>query len=277
MPDYREVNKALWNERARPHAASVGYDLASFATDPTYLSGSVRFDLPLLGNIAGVRGVHLQCHIGSDTVSLARLGASMTGVDFSVESLAQARLLAARAGASVEFVESEVYDAPEVLGRGEFDFVYTGLGALCWLPDIKRWAATVAALLRPGGRLFIREAHPVLWALDDGRADDLLALEYAYFELTEAQVFDNPGSYVETDVTFTHTITHEWNHGLGEIFTALLSAGMEITGFVEHRSVPWDALGGGRMTKLGGGEYQVTDRPWRLPHSYTLQARRSAG
>jgi hypothetical protein len=89
-------------------------------------------------------------------------------------------------------------------------------------------------------------------------------------------VFDNPGTYVETDLTFTHTTTHEWNHGLGEIFTALLSAGMEITGFVEHRSVPWDALGGGRMTQLGGGEYQVTDRPWRLPHSYTLQARRSS-
>src|SRR3712207_2487658 len=160
MTDYREVNRANWDDRARAHAASADYDVAAFAADPRHLSGVVRFDLPLLGDIAGLRGVHLQCHIGTDTVSLARLGATMTGVDFSPASLEQARLLAERAGTPVEFVESDVYAAADVLEPGGFDLVYTGIGALCWLPDIRRWARTVAALLRPGGRLFIREGHP---------------------------------------------------------------------------------------------------------------------
>jgi hypothetical protein len=149
--------------------------------------------------------------------------------------------------------------------------VYTGIGALCWLPDIARWARVVAALLRPGGRLFIREGHPMLWALDDARPDRLLAVEYPYFEREEPSVFDEEGTYVETEVVFTHNRTHEWNHGLGEIVSALMSAGMDLTGLVEHDSVPWDALPG-QMERIGGGEWRLADRPWRLPHTYTLQA-----
>jgi SAM-dependent methyltransferase len=277
MTDYRAVNRANWDDRAQAHAASADYDVPAFARDKTHLSDVVRFDLPLLGDIAGSRGVHLQCHIGTDTLSLARLGATMTGVDFSPKSLEQARRLAEQAGPPVDYVESDVYGAPDALGGAEFDLVYTGIGALCWLPDIRRWAQTVAELLRPGGRLFIREGHPALWALDYDRTDDLLALEFPYFELEEPQIWDEPGTYVETDAAFTHNVTHEWNHGLGEIFTALTSAGTAVTGFVEHQSVPWEALGGGRMTKLSNGEYQVADRPWRLPHSYTLQATRLTG
>jgi SAM-dependent methyltransferase len=153
MTDYRDVNRANWDERAQAHAASADYNLAAFADDPRHLSGVVRFDRPLLGDVAGLRGVHLQCHIGSDTVSLARLGATMTGVDFSPRSLEQARLLSERSGTPVEFVESDVYGAVDALGPERFDLVYTGIGALCWLPDIRRWAQTVAALLVPGGRL----------------------------------------------------------------------------------------------------------------------------
>jgi SAM-dependent methyltransferase len=273
MPDYRAVNRANWDERAQAHAASAGYNLEAFAADKTHLSDVVRFDRPLLGDIAGLRGIHLQCHIGTDTLSLARLGATMTGLDFSARSLEQARLLAERAGPAVEYVESEVYAAVDAVGGATFDLVYTGIGALCWLPDIRRWAETVAALLRPGGRLFIREGHPVLWALDYDRTDDLLALEFPYFERPEPQVWNDEGTYVETDHVFTNTTTHEWNHGLGEIFTALTAAGLSVTGFTEHTSVPWEALRG-KMTELANGEWQLTDRPWRLPHSYTLQATR---
>ena len=271
MTDYRDVNRANWDDRARAHAASADYNIAAFAADPRHLSGVVRFDLPLLGDISGLRGVHLQCHIGTDTVSLARLGATMTGLDFSAASLEQARLLAERAGTPVEFVESDVYGAADVLGPAGFDLVYTGIGALCWLPDIRRWARTVAALLKPGGRLFIREGHPVLWALEYERDDDLLVLDLPYFEQKEPQVFDEGGTYVATDVEFTHNTTHEWNHGIGEIVTALLESGMTITGLVEHTTVPWEALEG-RMTDRGDGEWQITDRPERLPHTYTLQA-----
>jgi SAM-dependent methyltransferase len=268
---YLELNRASWDERAPAHAASPDYSVTRFIEDPEFLSDVVRFDLPRLPNISGHRGVHLQCHIGTDTLSLARLGAHMTGLDLSPASLEQARLLSERAGPRVEFVEAEVYEAVAILGATRFDFVFTGIGALCWLPSVTRWAEVVAGLLVPGGRLLLREAHPMLWALANDRPDDLLVVEFPYFERAEPMVFDEPGTYVETDTVFTHTLTHEWNHGLGEIITALLDVGMELTLLVEHDSVPWDALPG-QMTQLELGEWRLTDRPWRLAHSYTLQA-----
>jgi SAM-dependent methyltransferase len=274
--EYQVLNRANWDERAAVHAASADYRVAAFAADPAHLSGTVRFDRPRLGDLRGLRGVHLQCHIGTDTVSLARLGATMTGVDFSPASLAEARRVAALAGTPVEYVESDVYSAPDKLGRDRYDLVYTGIGALCWLPDIRRWGQVVAELLRPGGRLFIRECHPVLWALPDPRPDGLLALELPYFERPEPTVWTEGGTYVETDAEFAHKTTHEWNHGLGEIVTALLDAGLTLTGLTEHDSVPWEALPG-QMRRIGDtAEWQLTDRPERLPHSYTLQAVRAS-
>ena len=111
----------------------------------------------------------------------------------------------------------------------------------------------------------------MLWTLADPRPDRLLVVEYPYFEREQPMVWDEPGTYVETDATFSHNMTHEWNHGLGEIVSAVLSAGLRLTGLTEHDSVPWDALPG-QMEALGGGEWRLADRPWRLPHSYTLQA-----
>jgi hypothetical protein len=108
-------------------------------------------------------------------------------------------------------------------------------------------------------------------ALDDARADNLLVVRYPYFERDEPLVFEDGGTYVRTDAVFQHNITHEWNHGLGEIITALLDAGMQITALTEHDSVPWEALPG-KMERLDGGEWRLADQPWRLPHSYTLQA-----
>jgi SAM-dependent methyltransferase len=271
MNDYAAVNRASWDERVPAHAASPEYSVDKFIADPEFLSEVVRFDLPLLGDISGQRGVHLQCHIGTDTISLARLGASMTGVDFSAPAVRQARALAGQTGADATFVESDVYEAAGAVGHGGFDFVFTGIGALCWLPSVSRWAQVVADLLRPGGRLFIREGHPMLWALQDGRDDDLLVVEYPYFERDVPMTFDEEGTYVTTDVVFEHNVTQEWNHGLGEIVTALLDAGMAITGLTEHDSVPWEALPG-QMEQIGRDEWRLTDRPWRLAHSYTLQA-----
>jgi SAM-dependent methyltransferase len=271
VDDYLEVNRASWDDRAEAHAAAPEYALNRFIDDPGFISDVVRFDLPRLGGIDGLKGVHLQCHIGTDTLSLARLGARMTGLDLSPASLAQARLLSAQAGPHVEFFESEVYEAASVLGTEAFELVFTGVGALGWLPSVSRWARTVADLLVPGGRLFLREGHPMMWALADTRPDGLLVVDYPYFELEEPMVFDEGGTYVTTDATFTHNLTHEWNHGLGEIITALMDSGMELTMLVEHDSVPWEALPG-QMTQVELGEWRLTDRPWRLPHSYTLQA-----
>jgi SAM-dependent methyltransferase len=269
--DYRALNRASWDERVPAHALSPGYSVASFHEDPGFLSGVVRFDLPLLGSVEGLRGAHLQCHIGTDTISLARLGARMSGLDFSPPAIEQARALAAATGAEVEFVVSDLYDAPAALGAGRFDLVYTGIGALCWLPQIEPWAEVVYELLAPGGRLFMREGHPMLWALQDAREDRLLVVEHAYFEREEPLVYTAGGTYVPTDATFEHNTTHEWNHGLGEILGALLSRGMRVTGFAEHDSVPWEAFPG-QMDALPTGEFRLSDRPWRLAHSYTLQA-----
>jgi SAM-dependent methyltransferase len=269
--DYREVNRAIWDERAPAHAASPDYAFDRFVADPGHLSDVVRFDLPRLGDVRGMRGLHLQCHIGTDTLSLHRLGARMTGLDLSPASLAEARRLAAATGSDVAYVESDVYGAPDALGRGEFDLVFTGIGALCWLPDIRRWARTVADLLRPGGRLFVREGHPMLWALADARPDGLLVVEHPYFETAQPLVFDEPGTYVQTDVEFAVNLSHSWNHGLGETITALMDAGMTLTAFEEHDSVPWEALVG-QMDKDPAGESRLRDRPNRVACSYTLQA-----
>src|SRR6478672_2154446 len=187
MDEYVATNLANWNSRVPHH--ELGYGLDAYRSDPTHLSGVVRFDVPRLGDVAGLDAVHLQCHIGTDTLSLGRLGARMTGLDFSAPALEQGRRLAAAVGLEVEFVESDLYGAPAALGRERFDLVYTGIGALCWLPDIRRWAEVVAALLRPGGRLFIREGHPMLWTLDEKRTD-VLAVEYPYFETPEPIVWD---------------------------------------------------------------------------------------
>jgi SAM-dependent methyltransferase len=272
MDDYRVVNAASWDDRAPAHAASPDYAVERFLGDPTYLSHVVDFDRPLLGDIAGLEAVHLQCHIGTDTLSLARLGAQMTGLDFSAASLAEARRITAACGTPIDFVESDVYAAPAALGHRTFDLVYTGVGALCWLPDVRGWAAVVAQLLRPGGRLFIREGHPMLWALDE--LQEGLVVDYPYFERPEPLIDDDAGTYVETDRTFTQNVTHSWNHGLGEIVTALHEAGMQLTALVEHETVPWDALPG-RMDRLENGEFRLSERPWRLAASYTLQAVRA--
>lgn len=264
--NWRATNLANWESRVPLHTGPGGYDLAGF-DDPAHFSDVVRYDLPRLGRLAGLDIVHLQCHIGTDTVSLARLGAkSVTGIDFSPSALAAARDLAQRAGNDVTFVESDAYDA-----TGDFDLVYTGIGALCWLPDIHRWAQTVARLLRPGGRLFIREGHPVLWAICDPRPDGLLVLEYPYFE-TGGIVFVEDETYAGSGTLASPELVH-FNHGLGEIFTALVAAGLTVTALEEHREVPWNPLGEAMTpSEDHPGEFVLVEGRDRLPLTYTLQA-----
>lgn len=246
-------------------------------SDSTYISGVVEFDRPLLGDISGLDCVHLQCHIGTDTLSLARLGArSVTGLDFSGESISQARLLAQNAlesgGRELRFVQADVYSAPEVLVPGSYDLVFTGIGSLCWLPSIVNWAGVVYSLLKPGGRLFIREGHPVLWTLDESDTERL-SLKHPYFENAKPELREHQDSYVETDADgkFEHVVTGEFNHGLGEIVQALLDTGMQITMLKEHDSLPWKHLPS-HMRRHQNGEWTLTERRERLPHSYTLQA-----
>lgn len=270
--DSREINRRHWDERAPAHAASPDYGLDRFVADPTRLSDVIRFDVPRLGDISGLRGLHLQCHIGTDTISLSRLGARMTGLDFSPPAVDEARRLAERCNDPTTFVVADAYDAVEALGGEQFDLVFTGIGALCWLPDIDRWADVVSRLLAPGGRLFVREGHPMLWAIDEKRPDHELVVHYPYFETADPIVDDSPGSYVSTESELQNTVSHSWNHGLGEVVTSLLSRGFRLTMLEEHMSVPWDALAEGEMVEGPDGEWRLVDRPERLPLTYTLQA-----
>jgi SAM-dependent methyltransferase len=206
--------------------------------------------------------------MGKDTLSLARLGARVTGVDFSPSALHEARRLAAAAGIdNARFVESELYATGDVLGA-EFDLVYTGVGALNWLPDIAGWAQVVAALLRPNGRLYVRDAHPMLMAIHDERTDDKLVVQWPYFE-GPAQRWDKPTTYVD-DLPISETVMYDWNHGLGETVQAVLDAGLTLTALREHDFCDWKALPS--MIEVDEGWVLPSGRE-RLPLMFTLEAR----
>jgi 2-polyprenyl-3-methyl-5-hydroxy-6-metoxy-1,4-benzoquinol methylase len=270
MDDYLEINLANWDSRVPHHVRE--YSIDELLADPAALSHVVSFDLPRLGRLDGLDVVHLQCHIGTDTLSLARLGArSVTGVDFSQPALDAAADVASRAGTVIDYVCSDVYNAVEAVGGARFDLVYTGIGALCWLPDVRRWARTVAALLRPGGRLFIREGHPMLLSLADPRPDGLLVVEFPWFEVPGGTEFVEPNTYVDHDEPLASPRIVSFNHGMGEIVMAVLDAGLHLDLLEEHRSVPWNPLGDA-MVDSGGEEYVLRDQPERLAATYTLMA-----
>ena len=237
------------------------------------MSDVVTFDAGSLGDLSGKRVLHLQCHIGTDTLSLARLGGEVTGVDFSPSALAAARELAARAGPSVRYVESVIDEVPARLPE-VFDLVYTGVGALNWLPSARRWAEIVSTMLTPGGRLFLRESHPVLNALDDERDDQLLVIEHPYFETAEPSRWESTRSYTGGDEVVPQPVTYEWNHGLGEVVQAVLDAGLRLTRLEEHRELEWAFFDWMLSTERGGRV--LPERPERLPLMYTLEATKEA-
>jgi len=268
----RDTNRANWDDRVPIHEGAYEIDAL---TDPDHRSTVVRDDLPALrpwlpdGSLAGLDLCHLQCHIGTDTVSLAREGARVTGVDFSPAALASAAGLAARLGLDVTWVETDVLDARAAV-VGDFDVVYTSIGTICWLSDLDRWAAQVAALLRPGGVFFIRDGHPALYALDES-ADELVT-RYRYFPDGTAQQWDDAGTYAG-DGTVANTRTYEWPHPLSEIVNALLGAGLRLRRLDEGTTLPWRFSP--RMEDTGDGSWAwpAADRD-RLPTTFTIVATR---
>ncbi|THJ68480.1 class I SAM-dependent methyltransferase [Arthrobacter echini] len=234
----RSTNRENWEDRVPLHEAA--YSLSAF-DDPDYFSSVIRTDLaamaPFLpdGVISGLDVCHLQCHIGTDTVSLARAGARVTGVDFSPGALASAAGLARRLGLEATWVETDVLEARAAV-KGDFDVVYTSIGTITWLPDLARWAEQVAGLLRAGGLFYIRDGHPILYALDENA--DGLHLSYPYFGDGEAQIWDDASTYAG-DGTVTHSRTYEWAHPLSEIITSLITAGLQILHVEEGTTLPW--------------------------------------
>lgn len=246
--DFIAQNKRNWDDRAALHAQpTTGYQLDRYRDDRSRLSDVVDFDRRYLGDLTGKRVLHLQCHIGTDTLSLARLGADVTGLDQSGASLDAARALFASVDTPGRFVESTVYDAVDSLDGEQFDLVYTGVGSLNWLPSISRWGEVVGALIAPGGAFYIREGHPMAYAIDDGDdvPDGTLRLKYPYFETVEPLTFDEPNTYVDTDgAQIENARCHEWNHGLGEVFMALTNAGLRVTTLDEHKFLDWKMIPG---------------------------------
>lgn len=253
IDEARAANRANWDDRVPIHLTSREYDAEGFAADPSRISDVVAVDAPALGDVGGRTLLHLQCHFGKDTLSWARLGAIVTGIDFSEQAVAAARRLSERSGTPGRFIVSELYDAPKVLDE-RFDVVYTGVGALNWLPDIAGWARVVAHFLAPGGTFHMREGHPVLWSLD-WRDDRELVVRYPYFETEAPVASDEPTTYAG-DGTVAHGRTYEWNHGIAEVFTALTDVGLTVTRLREHRELEWQGL---PQMALG------PDGLWRLP------------
>ena len=253
IDEHAAANRANWDDRVAIHWGPDGYAAEAFAADPEAISDVVALDRAALGDVTGKRLLHLQCHFGKDTLSWARLGASVTGVDFSEPAIEAARRLAGLAGIEAHFVVSDLYDAPGVLD-GELDVVYTGVGAINWLPDVAAWARVVAHFMAPGGVFYMREGHPVLWSLE-WRDDGMLVIRHPYFETAEPVAWDDDTTYAGTG-TVAHTRTYEWNHGIGEVFGALTAAGLRVTDLHEHRECEWQGV-----PAMERGD----DPWWRLP------------
>jgi SAM-dependent methyltransferase len=260
-----ERNRAWWDAVLPIHEASKGYARDGFLRGEKPLC---PVELEELGPLVpGKSLLHLQCHFGIDTLNWARLGATVTGLDFSEPAIAAARRLSAESGIPGRFVLANVFDAREALEGATFDVVYTGIGALNWLPDVRRWARVAAGCVAPDGILYLYECHPMLFTLDPERADRTLVVKEPYFERAEPLVCVNDTTYVDGP-KLAVTETREWNHGVGEIVTALIDAGLALDFVHEHRAVPWQALPWmepvGPGTTGADGRYQ-SNRMWRLP------------
>jgi SAM-dependent methyltransferase len=232
------ANEALWDAWTAVHSTGEFYDLAGFR------EGGIRlrpYELEMVGDVTGKSLLHLQCHFGIDTLSWARLGAVVTGADLSPAGVKLARSLAVELGfPEARFVRSNVYDLPDAL-EGTFDIVYTSRGVLGWLPDVRAWARVVAHFVAPGGRFFITEIHPVAQVFEDeGVAPGELRLVYPYWEHAKPLTFEVKGSYADPAADVGDDLTeHSWDHGLGEIVSALIDAGLRIDALVEHPFLDW--------------------------------------
>ncbi|MGW4032418.1 class I SAM-dependent methyltransferase [Streptomyces sp. NPDC004838] len=265
--DWRDANRSNWDERVPIHVASDFYDLGSFRAGKDSLRD---FEIAEVGDVSGRTLLHLQCHIGLDTLSWARRGASqVVGLDFSEPAVDAARSLAADLGLGPEraaFVAADVYDAAEAVPDPSYDIVYTGVGALNWLPDMTRWAETAASLVAPGGFLYLAEFHPLTDALDDETGSRVV---HDYFSRAP-WVEEMSGSYADLNAETVNNRTVEWQHPIGEVVSALAGAGLRLEFLHEHDVSLFDRFE--QLSRSGDGYYRFpADRP-RIPLMYSLKA-----
>jgi 2-polyprenyl-3-methyl-5-hydroxy-6-metoxy-1,4-benzoquinol methylase len=269
MTDPIDINRRNWDERVAIHArdATGDYMLDRFRAGEDALHDVEAAEL---GDIKGKRVLHLQCHIGRDTLCLVRRGAIATGLDFSEPALAVARQLARETKLHADFVHGTVDDAPK-LTPGPFDMVFTTWGTICWLPDMTRWARVIASVLKPGGELYFADLHPSFAVLE--MVDGKLVPSWDFDTPPDAPLsFTTATTYTSDPTAMQNQSTREWIHSLSSVLGALIDAGLRLTMFREHEVLPWQGL-----PLL----MPATDRMWRLPEgfprmplSFSLRARK---
>lgn len=273
-PDWVSANRANWDESVDAHTRHSSYEL------DTHRSGRGRL-LPIesheLGDVSGLRILHLQCHFGRDSIALAQRGATVVGLDFSGEAVVLARRLAdeLNLSGSARFVQANVYDALEAVGETEgFDLVFVSWGALMWLPDLPTWARIVAACLCQGGSLYLLEAHPIALNLADGDVVGAWAPRPRQPYLsTGLTIYDDPIGYANPDHPLENKRTHEWRHTLADVVSAIAGAGLVIEWLREHDAVAWEVFPG--LQEGDDGLFRWPDAAL-LPLSWSIRARRPA-
>jgi SAM-dependent methyltransferase len=264
--EWLEANRRSWDERVPIHVESQFYDVDAFRNGRCPLRA---FEIEDLGDVSGRSLLHLQCHFGLDTLGWARRGATVTGLDFSQPAVEAARALATESNLAAEFVTGDVYDAATLIDR-TFDIVYTGLGALCWLGDLDRWAAVVADLTRPGGRFYVAEFHP----LTDILGEDAVTVEHPYFGGTTPQEWNEAGTYADPDAATKHNRTYEWVHPLSAVLDSLVRRGFALERIREmdytiFRRWPF-------LVERADGTWVLPDSKPRLPLMYAARFRRDS-
>lgn len=260
--DYLKLNRASWNERVTPHLASDFYDMPAFLAGKSSLNS---IELDLLGDVNEKRILHLQCHFGQDSLSLARMGAKVTGIDLSDQAIAKARELNEQLQLDAEFICCDVYDTPNHVHE-KFDIVFTSYGTIGWLPDLDQWAQVIQQCLAPGGKLVFAEFHPVVWMFDD----DFERVAYRYFK-DEAIVETQNGTYADKDANIEITSV-TWNHGLAEVLGALLNNGLHLEVFNEFDYSPYPCFR--KVNEIAPGKFVIPHLGNNIPMVYALVVRK---
>jgi len=269
MDKYTKANQEHWNEVVPINSASEFYDLKGFRFGKSTLDPIERKEV---GEVSGKSLLHLQCHFGLDTLSWARLGAKVTGVDFSDEAIALAQTLSRELGIDARFICRDVYDLPKRL-KDRFDIVYTAGGVLCWLRKLAPWAEIVARALKPRGIFYLRDSHPFLNVFDNERETRNLIVRYSYFHKAEPMRWEPDGSYADRSAKVKNP-TFEWTHSLSDIVNSLIAAGLRIDFLHEFPVLFHDHFS--FMEKGRDGSWRLKGKKETIPLMFSLRATKSS-
>lgn len=256
--DYLDLNRKTWNDKVNVHVNSDFYKQQDFLDGKNTLQ---QIELELLGNVKDKRILHLQCHFGQDTISLARMGATTVGADFSDKAIEVAQKLTKELDADASFICCDVYDLPNRMYQ-EFDIVFTSYGTIGWLPDLDKWAKVISHFLKPGGKFVFAEFHPVIWMYDD----DFSKITYNYFKSAPI-LEESTGTYAEKQSDIANK-TISWNHSLSEVFTNLLANGLSIERFNEYDYSPYDCFN--QTEEFEPGKFRIKHLGNNIPMVYSL-------